>query len=160
VSDEELAKAYLSHAFDKPVETQVNLLTTANEVLAERLAAAETEHARDLAAYQLTVENLTAEIATHCACIYDGDKRVSQCEVHEAWYDTLHEQGGYRRERDALTERVKALEAMPLTPPDGWAEAVSSSQIVLDNYFGKSLVSVELAQAALDMDARHGRFVT
>ena len=48
---------------ERKLQTQINLLTTSNEVLAEKLAAAETAHATELAAYELTVENLTAERA-------------------------------------------------------------------------------------------------
>jgi hypothetical protein len=46
---------------ERKLQTQVNLLTTTNEVLAARLSAAETDYEIELAVLQLTVGNLMAE---------------------------------------------------------------------------------------------------
>jgi hypothetical protein len=46
---------------ERKLQTRVNLLTTTNEVLAERLAAAETDYAAELEAYRLTMGSFKAE---------------------------------------------------------------------------------------------------
>ena len=38
----------------------------------------------------------------HCNCEFEGDENTVQCTLHNAWAETLHEQAGFRRERDAL----------------------------------------------------------
>jgi DNA repair exonuclease SbcCD ATPase subunit len=140
---------------ERKLQTQVNLLTTTNEVLAERLSAAETAHARDLAAYEFAVENLTAarDIAVRKCGALRKERGVllisakyaehidatPQNQLQTILHDTLKERDALQarlnqqtsmvekcieemnrnadigteagKERDALAERVKALEA-------------------------------------------------
>jgi hypothetical protein len=82
---------------ERKLQTQVNLLTTTNEVLAERLAAADDV----LAVYAIAVRNLTAE-------------RDAQSKAADHWMtEACAEHNNCVRleaERDALADRVKALE--------------------------------------------------
>jgi hypothetical protein len=81
---------------ERKLQTQVNLLTTTNEVLAERLAAADDV----LAVYAIAVRNLTAE-------------RDAQSKAADHWMtEACAEHNNCVRleaERDALADRVKAL---------------------------------------------------
>ena len=103
---------------ERKLQTQINLLTTTNEVLAEKLAAAETAHATELAAYELTVENLTAERAELQARVNQQASMVEKCIEEMNRNADIGARAG--KERDALAERVKALEAAAQAVIDRW----------------------------------------
>ena len=49
----------------------------------------------------------------HCNCEFEGDENTVQCTLHNAWAEALHEQAGFRRERDALKAAARlALDAL------------------------------------------------
>ena len=98
---------------ERKLKTAINLLTTTNEVLAERLAAAETAHARDLAAYQLTVENLTAErdayakAADGMCAAHKVERDADKTYIRQLEDAVTPEIVALRNERDALTDEVE-----------------------------------------------------
>ena len=54
----------------------------------------------------------------HCNCEFEGDPNTVQCTLHNAWAETLHEQAGFRRERDKLAAVAKlALDALSVSYP-------------------------------------------
>lgn len=51
-----------------------------------------------------------------CNCRFDGDVNTQQCTLHNAWAETLNEQAGFRRERDALRAQQESAPAyVPLS---------------------------------------------
>jgi hypothetical protein len=61
--------------------------------------------------YQQAADTMAAahkiERDKHCNCEFEGNENTVQCTLHNAWAEALHEQAGFRRERDALKAAAK-----------------------------------------------------
>ena len=86
----------------------VAYMSLADQVEALTKERDEYKQAADTIAMQHKVER-----DKHCNCEFEGDTNTVQCTLHNAWAETLHEQAGFRRERDFLAIANKDLsEAM------------------------------------------------
>ena len=56
-----------------------------------------------------------------CACVFQGDKRVEQCELHAAWEETLHDQA-----KELKHLRAAVAKAGGAAPSPAWCASVDA----------------------------------